>query len=119
LKVTRSFGGTRRLYFQDGRIRQARNKYERIWQAKALKMETIFSSETPAEFQQTTRRYIPEGKTFHDHNYEDFKSCIVHYFFILSSVCVVVSFLNGSPLVYFMQFYVYYNYIRLPHNINS
>jgi hypothetical protein len=36
-------------------------------------MEAIFSSEKPADFQRTTRRYIPEDITLHDHSSENFK----------------------------------------------
>jgi hypothetical protein len=33
--------------------------------SSTLKMETICSSETPVDFQRTTRRYIPEDGTQH------------------------------------------------------
>jgi hypothetical protein len=42
----------------------------------ALKMEAICSSETPADFQRTTRRYIPEDET---HN---LVVCFVEYNFL-------------------------------------
>jgi hypothetical protein len=39
-----------------------------------LKMEAIFSSETSVDPQQTTRRYIPEDGTLHNHRCENLKS---------------------------------------------
>jgi hypothetical protein len=33
-------------------------------------MEAVCSSETSADFQQNTRRYIPEDGTIHNHRYE-------------------------------------------------
>jgi hypothetical protein len=40
-----------------------------------LKMEAISSSETSADFQRTTRHYIPEDSTLHIHHCENLKSC--------------------------------------------
>jgi hypothetical protein len=37
-------------------------------------MEAIYSSETSVDFQRTTRRYIPEDDTLHNHRYENLKS---------------------------------------------
>jgi hypothetical protein len=48
LRVSRWFGWTSRLHLQGRRISQARNQ----------KTEATCSSETPVDFQQTTRRYI-------------------------------------------------------------
>jgi hypothetical protein len=45
-----------------------------------LKMETICSSETSVDFERTTRRYIPDDSTLHNHRCENLKS----YKFILS-----------------------------------
>jgi hypothetical protein len=42
-----------------------------------LKMEAICSSETSADFQRTTRRYIPEDIT-HNHRCKNLKYCEVH-----------------------------------------
>jgi hypothetical protein len=39
-------------------------------------MKTIFSSKTPVDFQRTTRRYIPEDRTLHNHRCENLKSYI-------------------------------------------
>jgi hypothetical protein len=37
-------------------------------------METISSSETSVDFQQATRRYIPEDSTLYNHRCENLKS---------------------------------------------
>jgi hypothetical protein len=37
-------------------------------------MEAICSSETPVDAQRTTRRYIPEDSTLHNHRCENLKS---------------------------------------------
>jgi hypothetical protein len=39
-----------------------------------LKMEAACSSETSVDTQRTTRRYIPEDRTLHNHRYENLKS---------------------------------------------
>jgi hypothetical protein len=39
-----------------------------------LKMEAIYSSETSVDTQQTTRRYISEDGTLHNHRRENLKS---------------------------------------------
>jgi hypothetical protein len=39
-----------------------------------LKMEAIYSSETSVDFQQTTRRYIPEDRTIHNQRCENLTS---------------------------------------------
>jgi hypothetical protein len=64
LNVTRRFGGTRRLNFLRGRIRQARSQHEEISKQAAcyLKMEMTCFSETSVDFQQTKWRYIPEER---------------------------------------------------------
>jgi hypothetical protein len=38
-----------------------------------LKVEAICSSDTSVEFQRSTRCYIPEGRTLHDHRCENFR----------------------------------------------
>jgi hypothetical protein len=58
LKVNGRFGGTCRLHLQGQRISQARNKRE-----AGRNMEAICSSETPADFQRTTRPYNPGDRT--------------------------------------------------------
>jgi hypothetical protein len=37
-------------------------------------MEAIWSSETSVDFQRTTRRYVPEDSTFHNHRHENLNS---------------------------------------------
>jgi hypothetical protein len=46
-----------------------------------LKMEVICSSKTSVEFQWTTRRYISEDSTVHNHCCENLKSYIVYLLF--------------------------------------
>jgi hypothetical protein len=67
-KVNRRFGGTYRLHLQGRKISGARNRRESRWKAELcfppvyfsiMKMEATLSSETSADFQRTTRRYIP------------------------------------------------------------
>jgi hypothetical protein len=40
-------------------------------------MEAIYSSETSVDFQQTTRRYIPQDSTVHNHRCENLKPYIM------------------------------------------
>jgi hypothetical protein len=42
--------------------------------SSTLKMESACPSETSVEFQRTTRRYIPEDRTLHNHRCENHKS---------------------------------------------
>jgi hypothetical protein len=44
--------------------------------SSVLKAEAIYSSKTLVDFQQTTRRDIPEDLTLHDHGCENRKSYI-------------------------------------------
>jgi hypothetical protein len=41
-------------------------------------MEALCSSETPVDTQRTTRRYIPEDDTLHNHRCENLKSYKKH-----------------------------------------
>jgi hypothetical protein len=55
-----------------------------------LKMEAIISSETYFDFQRTTRRYIPEDRTLHNHCCENLQSyiaftCSCHFLYLLPS----------------------------------
>jgi hypothetical protein len=50
-----------------------------------VKMEAVCSSETPVDFQRTTRRYIPEDSTLHIHRCEDLKSYIMFGLFLQSN----------------------------------
>jgi hypothetical protein len=43
-------------------------------------MEVTYSSETSGDFQQTTRCYIPEDRTLHNHLCENLKSYILLFF---------------------------------------
>jgi hypothetical protein len=43
--------------------------------SSVYKIQAKYSSETSVEFQLTTRCYIPEDRTFHNHFSENFKSC--------------------------------------------
>jgi hypothetical protein len=54
------------LHLQRSRTSQAKNQRKSRWQAKC-------SSETSVDFQRTTRRYIPEERTLHNHRYENLK----------------------------------------------
>jgi hypothetical protein len=49
-------------------------------------MEAICSSERSVDFQRNTRRYIPEGNTFHNHRCENLKSYKARYVFWLSDI---------------------------------
>jgi hypothetical protein len=50
-----------------------------------LKMEVIFSSETSADIQRTTRSYIPEDYNLHNHRCENLKSYV--YIIVIITVC--------------------------------
>jgi hypothetical protein len=71
LKVNRRFEGKCRLHRQGLRVNQVRNQHEAgsnqsrlldscLAYSATLKMETTCSSEISVDFQQTTRRHIPE-----------------------------------------------------------
>jgi hypothetical protein len=74
LKVNRRFGGTCRLHLQ-GRALLATcfALVSCFYYSSTLKMNTR-SSETSVDFQRTTRRYIPEDRTHHNHHRENLKS---------------------------------------------
>jgi hypothetical protein len=44
--------------------------------SSTLKMEAVYYSETSVDFQRTTRRYIPEDGTLHNHRCKNLKSYI-------------------------------------------
>jgi hypothetical protein len=74
LKSNRSFGGPCRLHLQGRRISQVGNRRESRWQAElCFKLEEISSYETPGDVPITTRSYIPEDGTLHNHGCEDLK----------------------------------------------
>jgi hypothetical protein len=84
-------------------------------------MEAIYSSETSVDFQQATRRCIPEDSTFHNHRCENLKSYNMHndlYYFRYdresvhksrmeskTAVMDVIGFLCVSPGSSTAQFY--------------
>jgi hypothetical protein len=82
LKVNLRFGRCH-LHLQDWRMNQARNLRENFATCfyaafcsahfYTLKMEAKSSSETSVDFQRTTRRYIPEHRTLHNHRCENLK----------------------------------------------
>jgi hypothetical protein len=45
--------------------------------SSTLKMEATCSSEMSLDFQRTTRCYIPEDRTLHNHRCENLRSCVV------------------------------------------
>jgi hypothetical protein len=47
--------------------------------SSTMKMEAVRSSETSADTQRTTRSYIPEDSTLHNHRCENLKSYIFIY----------------------------------------
>jgi hypothetical protein len=53
--------------------------------SSTLKMEEICSSETSVETQRTTRRYISEDGTLHNHRSENLKSYVLNPIVILAT----------------------------------
>jgi hypothetical protein len=49
-------------------------------------MEAMCSTESSVDFQQTTRRYIPEDSTLHNHRFDNLKPYIITIALILVSV---------------------------------
>jgi hypothetical protein len=67
-------------------------------------MEAIYSSETSFDFQRTTRRYIPEDSTLHNHRCENLKSCPQSILFpqcMRSSFTFIRNNRQNSSFVYF------------------
>jgi hypothetical protein len=62
----------------------------------ALKMEAICSSETSVDTQRTTRFYIPEDGTLHNHRFENLKSHIC-YMLMMIPRRVVEKYIYRSP----------------------
>jgi hypothetical protein len=85
LKVNQRFGGTHRLHLQSPRYmpskkpawKKVANRASCSAYSSTLKMEAMCSSETSADFQRTTRRYIPEDSTLYNHHCENLKSYTV------------------------------------------
>jgi hypothetical protein len=78
LSVNRRFGGTYRLHLQGRRIGRARN------QRASRSVDT----------QWTTRRYIPEDNTLHNHRCENLKSYTDRYFLCLLQLDNVTDFVT-------------------------
>jgi hypothetical protein len=57
--------------------------------SSTLKMEVTYSSETSVDFQRTTRRYIPEERTLHNHRCENLNNVNVSPYILLHAVCTV------------------------------
>jgi hypothetical protein len=76
LKINRRFGGTYRLYphLHSLGLSSAFTPIRYSAYSSTLKMEAICSSEMSVDFQRTTRRYIREGRTLHNHRCENHKS---------------------------------------------
>jgi hypothetical protein len=54
-------------------------------------MEATCFSETSADFQWTTRRYIPEDRGLHNQRCENLKSCIIMPFVLIKAWLVVLN----------------------------
>jgi hypothetical protein len=52
-----------------------------------MQMEATCSSETSVDFRQTTQRYIPEGRSLHNHHCENLKSYRGKFYFYLFRLC--------------------------------
>jgi hypothetical protein len=72
LEISRRFGGIYRLHLQGRIINRARNQRESRWHslppAFTLVSCSAYSSEMPVDFQQTTRRFIPEDVTLQNYH---------------------------------------------------
>jgi hypothetical protein len=96
--VNRRFGKNISPPSSGSRISQARNNlclpcaFTQVCclaYSSALKMEAISSSETSVDTQRTTRRYIPEDCTLHNHrceNLESYKELVTLNFIQLNSL---------------------------------
>jgi hypothetical protein len=70
VESTRRFGGTCRLHLQGSRVSHARNQHE-----VGSKLP-----KTSDDIQRTTRQYIPEDRSLHDHRCEYLKSCCLKFY---------------------------------------
>jgi hypothetical protein len=95
LKVNRRFGRIYRLHLQGRKMSRARNQLESCLPppftlvscsaySSTKKMEAICCSETSVDFQRTTRRYIAEDGTLHNHHCGNLKSYILEGFYVKS-----------------------------------
>jgi hypothetical protein len=85
LSCSRRSGGTLRLHLQGRRNNLARTS-KQAGGKQTLKMEAICSSETLVNTQRTTRHYIPEDCTLHNHRCENLKSYTVREHIFLYSL---------------------------------
>jgi uncharacterized membrane protein len=60
-------------------------------------MEAICSSEKSIDFQRTTRRYIPEDRTLHNHRCENLKSYVLLTLYIVYfALMMVIKYSEGD-----------------------
>jgi hypothetical protein len=74
LSVNRRFGETYRLHLQGRACHLLSRSFLAQLIFSALEKEAICSSETSVDSERTTRRYIPEDGTLHNHRCENLKS---------------------------------------------
>jgi hypothetical protein len=70
-------------------------------------MEAICSSETSVDTQQTTRRYIPEDGTLHNHRCENLK----FYFTCVSGVRDIYILMQFQIICYLWLYYYFTAYL--------
>jgi hypothetical protein len=63
--------------------------WKKVAYPSTLKIEATYSSETSVDFRRTTRRYIAEDESLHNHNCDNLKSCMPHR----SHTCILNSYL--------------------------
>jgi hypothetical protein len=63
-------------------------------------MEAIRSSETSVDTQRTTRRYIPEADTLHNHRCENLKSCMMFVKILIQSYGLGSLIFSNLELIY-------------------
>jgi hypothetical protein len=73
LKINQSFGGACRLHLR-GLLATCFMLVSCLAYSSTLKMEARCFSETSVDFQRTTRRYIPEDRTLHNHRCENLRA---------------------------------------------
>jgi hypothetical protein len=71
--------------------------------SSALKVEATCSSETPVDFQRTTRRHLAEDTTLHNHRCDNLRSCIIFSKFS-GEVCY-----NRSSVYVVDNYFFYWN----------
>jgi hypothetical protein len=97
LNVNRRFGETYHLHLQGRRLLDTCfYAGSCLVYSSTLKMEALFSSETSIDIERTTRRYIPEDSTLHNHRCENLKSYKYNYCLMKCHVCAVDEFCNNE-----------------------